>query len=87
MLVAITVDVTIHVYIKVARHGRSFKTPRHIRVVQAQRPPCQRFCSCRLTGSYQETGFEAIKDKFLEADFWPGITSGLSVTRAGLRHL
>ena len=31
---------------------------------------------------FPETGFEETIDDFLEADFCPGITSGLPVTRA-----
>jgi hypothetical protein len=30
---------------------------------------------------WPETGFEEIASRFLEADFWPGIISGLPVKR------
>jgi hypothetical protein len=32
-------------------------------------------------GSYPETGLGEINRDLLEADFWPGIASGLRVTR------
>jgi len=37
---------------------------------------------CRQAGNYPETGLEEINGDLLQADFWPGITSGLPVTRA-----
>jgi hypothetical protein len=42
---------------------------------------------CRQTGSYPETGLEEINGDLPEADFWPGITSGLSVSLGNDRRM
>ena len=35
----------------------------------------------RQSGNYPETGLEEINGNLLEADFWPGVISGLPVNR------
>jgi len=45
------------------------------------------FCPVRRqTGNYPETGLEYINANLLEADFWPGMTSGVPVIRPKLAN-